>query len=317
MNTSTEILRLMVAATLASIGMTTSAAPEIFAPGLVSTGTDDAHVAFAPDGQTMWFLRSTPDFMHWTVVESQRRGANWGTPRIAGFSGTWDDGDVFPTPDGRHIYFVSTRPVNGVPRQDTDIWVMDRGESGWSEPRHLDELSSPGFEWFPTLTADGTLYFGSEREGGLGASDIWRARWVGDRFSEPENLGATINSPDQEIEPLIAPDESWLIFAARGHKPGAGSYDLYVSYHCAGEWIAPKPLTGDVNSAGWDFGPRISPDGKSFYFTSNRALPRPTVRTIDALSTWIDAPGNGLRDVYRVPIAEIGLATPCAKEATP
>ena len=39
-------------------------APKLFEPGLVSTGFDDAHVSFSPDGQTLYFLRSTPDFAH-------------------------------------------------------------------------------------------------------------------------------------------------------------------------------------------------------------------------------------------------------------
>ena len=63
-------------------------------------------------------------------------------------------------------------------------------------PRHLGApINSPGAEWFPTLAADGTLYFGSDREGGNGGTDLWRSRLVDGKYAQPENLGDAINSP--------------------------------------------------------------------------------------------------------------------------
>ena len=40
-------------------------------------------------------------------------------------------------------------------------------------------VNSPGSEWYPTVAADGTIYFGSDREGGKGGTDIYRSRLVG------------------------------------------------------------------------------------------------------------------------------------------
>src|SRR5215469_10628717 len=65
-------------------------APKRFEPGLVSTGFDDAHVSFSPDGQTLYFLRSSPDFAHWTVLVSRRAGQKWGPAEVAPFSGRWN-----------------------------------------------------------------------------------------------------------------------------------------------------------------------------------------------------------------------------------
>ena len=65
------------------------------------------------------------------------------------------------------------------PKDDTDIWMMDRTPTGWSEPKHLGApVHSEANEWFPTVAASGTLYFGSERPGGKGRVDIWRTRCV-------------------------------------------------------------------------------------------------------------------------------------------
>ncbi|HMG57301.1 MAG TPA: hypothetical protein VK601_27565, partial [Kofleriaceae bacterium] len=67
-------------------------------------------------------------------------------------------------------------------------------------------------EWSPSIAASGNLYFGAGRPGGHGGSDLWVARWVGGAYQPPENLGDAINTAGSEVEPWIAPDESYLIF---------------------------------------------------------------------------------------------------------
>ncbi|MEO8276644.1 MAG: hypothetical protein ABI639_10505 [Thermoanaerobaculia bacterium] len=293
--------------------------PVVFAPGVISTGMDDAHATFSADGKTLYFIRSTPDFSHWTILISHLGTKGWETPVVAPWSGRWADGDVFLTADQARLYFISNRPVTGdAARPDTEIWTMqrkDKSGDSWEAPQHVAELSGPGDEWFPTLTTSGTVYFGSERPGGQGACDLWRARREGDHFAAPENLGPTVNSADQEIEPYVSPDESFLIFAGKGRPGNLGSYDLYLTYNCAGQWSAPVGLGAGVNSAGWDFGPRISPDGKSFYFTSNRSTFVAQLTTplgYDELMRRLSSPQNGLRDIYRLDTAELALRSPCA-----
>jgi len=298
--------------------------PVRFGGAGINTGQDDAHVTFSPDGRELYFVRTTPDFAYWTILTSRFEHGRWTPPAIAPFSGRWSDADPAFSPDGQRLFFISTRPVgDGPAREDPDLWVMDRNsksKGGWGPPRHLDAVSSPGAEWFPSLTRSGTLYFGSERPGGLGKSDLWRAEWRGDRFGPPENLGAVINTADQEIEPYIAPDESFLIFSAKGHPGGAGAYDLFVSYRCDAKWTVPQPLGAGVNSTAWDFGARISPDGRSLFFTSNRsdhAAAPPRRRTTAELTQALTSPGNGLHDVYQEDVAALGLLSPCAPAAPP
>jgi Tol biopolymer transport system component len=290
--------------------------PELFEPGTISSGFDDSHPSFSPDGTTLYFLRNTPDFMNWTILQSSLVGGKWSAPQVAPFSGRWNDADVFISSDGKWLFFISDRPAPGraAGRADTDLWMMEKGEGGWGEPRHIAELSSTGFEWFPTMTSDGVLYFGSEREGGHGASDIWRSRFDGERFSEPENLGPAINSAEQEIEPLISADDRYLIFAAKRDATSKGSYDLFISHNCDGRWSSPRPLPGDINSSGWDFSPRLSPDGALFYFTSNRSTfsrDSSGKLTLGDLHARLSGPGNGLRDIYRVSASALPLHPSC------
>jgi hypothetical protein len=100
----------------------------LFAPGLISTGDDDAHVTFSPDGRQVYFLKNTPDFRHWTIAVVGWDGRAWGVPRVAPFSGRWAEGDLSFAPDGRTAYFVSTRPVaaGAEAKADTDVWRLRR-----------------------------------------------------------------------------------------------------------------------------------------------------------------------------------------------
>jgi WD40-like Beta Propeller Repeat len=294
----------------------------LFAPGVISTGDDDAHVTFDPDGRHVFFLKATPDFRFWTIAVVEWTGSGWGTPQVAPFSGRWAEGDLSFAPDGKTAYFVSTRPVAPATqaRADTEIWRLHRTAKGWAQPEHVAELGSDGFEWYPNMTADGWLYFGSERAAGnLGAprtSDLWRARLAGDRFSVPENLGPILNTAGEDIEPWISADGRLLLFASNGRPDTRGSYDIYVSHRCGESWSAPRPLGADVNSSAWDFGPRESPDGRFLFFTSNRSTTdRPPERALSfkSLVARIRGPQNGLRDVYRVETAALDLVPTCPR----
>jgi hypothetical protein len=293
----------------------------LFAPGVISTGDDDAHVTFEPDGRRAYFLKNTPDFHHWTIAVVEWTGHGWGEARVAPFSGRFAEGDLSFAPDGKTAYFVSMRPPTGASaaRADTDIWRLRLTAAGWGDPEHVPELSSDGFEWYPNLTADGWLYFGSERRAGnhgaAGTSDLWRARLAGERFSEPENLGPALNTPGQDIEPWVSADGQLLLFASNGRADTRGSYDIYASHRCGEGWSAPRPLGADVNSPAWDFGPRPSPDGRYLFFTSNRAMtdqPPAEALSFASLLARIRGVQNGLRDVYRVETAALGLRSPCA-----
>jgi hypothetical protein len=280
------------------------ATPKVLAPDVLSTGDDESHASVFPDGHTLYFLKNTPSFDFYTLVFSELRDGQWSRPRTAPFSGHYSDADIVFTADGRRAYFVSARPVAGKPRDDMEIWTIERDASGqWGEPRHVEELSSPTDEWFPNLTADGTLYFGSDRPGGVGGTDIWRARFVDGKFQLPENVGAPVNTPGDEIEPFVSADEQTLIIAARNRGDAVGAYDLYVSKRSNGRWETPRHPGPPLNSPGWDFAPRLSPDGKVFLFTSNRGfgsqgLDRPL--TFEQLQRRLHSPGNGLRDIYYV-----------------
>ena len=158
--------------------------PDVFAAGVISTGDFDSHPAFMPDGKTLYFVRSTPNFNLWTILVSRFERGKWSEPEVAPFSGQYSDADPFITPDSKRLYFISSRPVTGKKMQDLDIWFVEQTEKDtWSEPKNLGApVNSDGAEWYPTMTKDGTLYFGSDRAGGKGRTDIYRSRLVGGKY---------------------------------------------------------------------------------------------------------------------------------------
>src|SRR3546814_5669744 len=80
--------------------------------------------------------------------------------------------------DGASLHFISSRATGSRDSAGLDIWRASRDAQGrWQAPTRLPEpVNSAQAEWFPRPAADGWLYFGSRRPGGLGKDDIWRAR---------------------------------------------------------------------------------------------------------------------------------------------
>lgn len=269
------------------------ATARLFAPSIVSTERRELNIAFTPDGKTVFFSRDRGPRGTVIMVSTVKDG-RWTTPEPAPFSrGGHSDVDMFVTRDGREIYFCSDRPVPGAlappapaaaqpaaggaapppppPLERSAIWVVTRTPTGWTEPAWLGPVISSGAaDYYPTLTSSDTLYFSSNRPGGLGQNDIYRARRVDGKWLPPENLGSPVSSRFREFDPFVAPDESYLIFAS--NRPGGlGASDLYVSFRDAGgAWTEPRNLGPAVNTAASEYTPMLSPDGKYLFFTSSR-----------------------------------------------
>jgi Tol biopolymer transport system component len=289
--------------------------PTLFAPGIISTGDYEVCPNISPDGRTFYFVKSTPDMNFWTIVFSQFENGKWSGPQVAPFSGQYSDADEFITADGKRMFFISRRPVDASISPNAagrlDIWVMDKIATGWSEPKNLGApVNSEGGEYFPTLTNDGTLYFGSGRKGGKGGIDLYRSRFINGKYQEPENLGDAINTNFDEYEPFIAPDESFLIFMAGNRPDGLGGFDLYVSYNRNGQWTKAKNLGAPINSPVDDLSPRISPDGKYFFWASARSAidkPKTKVWSLKDFSSAYQSPQNGLGDIYYMDVSALKL----------
>lgn len=295
----------ILVAILPAAPLPAQAAPAMVAEGVLSTPDDELNSAFTPDGRTVYFSRNFGDRFGVILVSHMANG-KWSPPEVAPFSGQFSDYDPFVSPDGARLYWISTRPVDGKAREDYDIWMVERSGNGWGTPVHLDApINTEAQEFYPTVSASGTLYFSSSRPGGKGrGGDIYRAVREGDRFGAPESLGDSVNAAVHDADPYIAPDESYIVFASYGREGGIGGGDLYVSHRRDGVWGSARHIGNGVNSAAREYCPIVSPDGKWLYFTSMVGfidMPRSHPFTLKELRTGVSGTRNGLGNVYRVP----------------
>jgi WD40-like Beta Propeller Repeat len=244
--------------------------PVVFAPGIISTDATEGASSFAHDHSFYLFARARSD--QDGILITQQRDGSWSEPQLAAFSAGAHDWDFMLAPDGKTVFIASGRPASSqeASQQFHRIWVSSRTKNGWSTPRLLPPPVNTGqHDSYPSVTADGTLYFFSRRDGGLGLGDIYRSRASGGDFLEVENLGDAINTEHHEVDPYIAPDESYLIFCS--DRPGGyGKDDFYITFRNAdGSWIEPLNMGAKVNTAHHEYIPYVTPDGKYFFFTSN------------------------------------------------
>ncbi|MGD9346116.1 MAG: hypothetical protein PVH84_09660 [Candidatus Aminicenantes bacterium] len=191
----------------------------------------------------------------------------------------------------------------GKPQDDYYSWIVKRTENGWGKPKPFGPLInlSESFAGCPTIADNGNLYFFSDRVGGRGNDDIWMSEYLGGPYAKPVNLGDAINTVGFELDPFIAPDESYIIFA-RIDKERIGSFDLFISFKKKdGTWTRAENMGGKINSNGSEFCPTVSPDGRYFFFTSNRTIYEPysdIPLTYGRKLKILNSPGNGSSDIY-------------------
>jgi hypothetical protein len=151
--------------------------------------------------------------------------------------------------------------------------------SDWSPPVNLGPLvNSASNEQRAAISRDNlSLYFISDRPGGLGSFDIWvshRTR-VDDPWGTPQDLGPNINTTGYESAPSFSPDGHWLYFGS--NRPGGcGGFDIYASHRKDITddfgWEPAVNLGCDINSPQDDDGPTLFVDDEEeitfLYFTS-------------------------------------------------
>jgi hypothetical protein len=305
-------------------------APRIFAEGIVSTPNDEIGGAFSPDGTEFYFSQFVP----YTTLPrlgllcvSRYRDGHWQHPESLPFSGRYLDYPPKFDASGKHLLFASSRPLPDGTRGAIRIWEVERTASGWGEPQPLPPpVNLPGSPWNgdPSLTADGTLYFSSDRDG-KGGLHIYRSRFIDGKYTEPEKLGPEINSEFNDYQPYVSPDEKILLFTSVGsdappyrHRPeeltgGGRPYargDLYVSYNQGGKWSVARHLEHNINTVAEEEFPFLTPDGQYLFFSSERSLfTVPVARRIDynELEKQLHSIYNGHGNVFFIGASALDL----------
>lgn len=273
--------------------------PEIFAPGIISTGYSECYPFFSPDGRELYFMLWGAPY---NVILYMREGEKgWSKPRIAPFFKPYDEKFCL-SPDGKTIILGSHRYrlSEGDERHKKPalMFIIQKQENRWREPQPLREsVNGPA-----TISATGNIYFSNPFNKGIGGDDIFISKYSNGEYTDPINLGAAINTRYHECDPCIAHDESYLIFCRRGE--GYGRHDLYISFKKEDDtWSRAKNMGEKFNTPYSELCPNLSSDGKYLFFTSNKSLFKPysdIPLTYEKKLKILKSPGNGSADIYWV-----------------
>jgi hypothetical protein len=161
--------------------------------------------------------------------------------------------------------------------------VMAEDKFGpWRPPVNLGPaINSKYVDERPAISRDNlSLYFDSDRPGGVGGTDIWVSQRtsVNDPWGTPQNLGPVINSAKNETTPALSPNGHWLFFGS-DRPGGCGSIDIWASHRKDRDddftWEPPVNLGCTLNSAYDDDFPTLFVDNEEdvtiLYFASNRS----------------------------------------------
>jgi outer membrane protein OmpA-like peptidoglycan-associated protein len=174
-----------------------------------------------------------------------------------------------------------------------DVYITSRKSASepWTAPQPIEGINSGGYaETSASLSADGsTLYFSSDRPGGLGGFDIYMAsKDSHGNWTKVKNLGAGINTPYDEEGPFIDYEGKILYFSSKGRK-GMGGHDIYKATlldRKDNKWSEPENLGYPINTPDNDIYFVGTKDGKRGYYSSVRE------------------DGRGYSDIYRIDVPE-------------
>ncbi|MFB0553338.1 MAG: hypothetical protein ACETWQ_08490 [Phycisphaerae bacterium] len=176
--------------------------------------------------------------------------------------------------DSLSLYFSSDRPGG---YGNLDLWVIMRATTSdpWEEPMNMGPtMNTPSNDAHPSISLDGlTLFFASNRPGGYGERDLWvtTRSATSEPWSEPVNLGPTVNSSSDEVGPSISADGLELFFQS-GRSGGQGDWDIWVTTRTttSDPWTEPVNLGPGLNSPYLDGVPDVSADGLILFFRSQK-----------------------------------------------
>jgi hypothetical protein len=221
----------------------------------INTEYDDLGPEPAPDGCSLYFYSDRPGGAGgYDLWVAQRGASGWQTPINLGPAVNSEFNDYGPalTPDGKTLYFASNRPRPtdtdqpdphawpATVREDLfhrtyDLYCARLTDAGPSDAEALVALNTRSNEGAPCVSPAGDfVYFASDRSGGMGGFDLYRARRLRGGHEPPANLGAPVNTVANELDPGLTHIGYALYFSSdRAAAPTpAGKpndYDLYFT----------------------------------------------------------------------------------------
>jgi flagellar motor protein MotB len=214
-------------------------------------------LSISPDGQTILlkgaYVNGTYETRGFSI--SNKTTAGWTVPvkvDIPGYEQMSKGKNEYGylTMDGKAILLAFARKKNS---EDDDLYVSFFEDGRWTRPLELgDEINTKYSETTPFLSADGkTLYFSSDRPGGLGSQDIYLTRRLDDTWQhwrKPQNLGSPINTDEYDAYYSISAKGDYAYFMSG--KGSLGKKDIFRLAIESAETDESSPKSGGTEAGG-------------------------------------------------------------------
>ncbi len=245
----------------------------------INSKYDDYWVSLTADEEKMILTSNVPlDSLNLNsrqedFYESVKKNETWLPRRNVGspMNTTDNEGAQTLSADGKTMIFTICNKKNGF--GSCDLYISFLKNQKWTTPQNLGKpVNTEFWESQPSLSADGkTLYFVSNRKNGKGGMDIWKTQLnEKNEWTNPENLGDSINTAKNEMSPFIHFDSKTLYFSSNGHI-GMGGMDVYVSRkNLKNEFSIPQNLGFPINTEKDEVGFVVNLAGNFAYFSSDR-----------------------------------------------
>jgi outer membrane protein OmpA-like peptidoglycan-associated protein/tetratricopeptide (TPR) repeat protein len=268
-------------------------------------------------GSTGGFIAIDDNQYYEDIYISIKSNGIWTAPKnIQEINTDKHDACIALSSDGKQLFIYKDS-------KGGDIYVsrFDALKNIWSKPQSLgDNVNTKYQEPSVSMTANGnTIYFSSNRPGGLGGLDIYVShKDAKGNWGEAVNLGAPVNTPYDDDAPFIHPDGQNLYFSSRGHA-GMGGYDIYrCSMEGNGKWSQPDNLGYPINTAGDDTYFVLSADNQHGYYASAKegGLGEKDIYIISMpkRETLAAATGSAIKVERKIEVKNIPINQPAIKQ---
>lgn len=201
------------------------------------------------------------------IFISYKNNGKWSEPKPLDIQTRSNIGTAGLSPDGRQmIIFISTGNNTG------SLYTIDKVGDKWSNPSPLGNNINSGYlETTASITPDGkTIYFASNRRGGMGGMDLYKVeKQPNGSWGPAQNLGPEVNTADNEDAPFIHPNGKILFFTSDGIG-SMGGKDIFKTELVNGKWSKPENMGYPVNTVANDSYFTLTADGTKGFFSSDR-----------------------------------------------
>lgn len=266
-----EFIKNPTNATIKNLGSKVNGEYPDYAPTISLDGKSLYYTSRRPwkNGETDIYRDQMYNHFPEDIYESNLAGDEWNAPVMAPFStDQYNEATVSISADERRIYIYKDSIGGG------DLFFSDIDNGIFGKINHIKDRKINSDAWDPhcTVTPDlQHMYFSSDRAGGFGGRDIYRiTRLPNGEWSEPQNLGPTINTPFDEDAPHIDVNNKTLYYSSNGDK-SMGGFDIFYSIRDEDyNWLTPINLGSPINSFDDDIYYTTTADGRKGYFSSFR-----------------------------------------------